>query len=217
MWISEGDNEAEILVIQVEVKQFKIRCIVAYGPQEKDKVERKLIFWARLAQEIEEAHENDFAIIFQMDGNLWAGKDLIRGDPNEINENGKLFRKFLLEHPYLCVVNSLDLCEGILTRVRKLKSKTEKAVLDFFVVCDKLKSFIQKMIIDEDNEYPLTRYMKDGRKHSDHNTLIMYMNISFLEIKPERIEMYNFKNSEDQEKFFQLTETKKELSKYFQK
>ena len=42
------------------------------------------------------------------------------------------------------------------------------------------------------------------------------MNISFLEIKPERIEMYNFKNSEDQEKFFQLTETKKELSKCFQ-
>ena len=51
-------------VIQVEVKQFEIRCIVAYGPQEKDKVEGKLIFWARLAQKIEEAHENDFAIIF---------------------------------------------------------------------------------------------------------------------------------------------------------
>ena len=125
MWISEGDNDGEILVIQVEVKQFKIRCVVAYGPQEKDKIERKLAFWARLAHEIEEAHENDYAIIFQMDGNLWAGKHLIKGDPNEINENGKLFIKFLQDHPYLCVVNSLDLCEGILTRIRKLKPKKQ--------------------------------------------------------------------------------------------
>jgi hypothetical protein len=85
----------EVLVIQVEVNQFRIRCIIAYGPQEKDKVERKQNFWSRLSEEIEDAHNNDYAIIFQMDGNLWAGKDFIKDDPHEINENGKLFRKFL--------------------------------------------------------------------------------------------------------------------------
>ena len=58
--------------------------------------------------------------------------------------------------------------------------------MDFFVVCDKLKTFIQKMVIDEEKEYPLSRYMKDGTKHSDHNTLIMYMNVNFVEMKPGR-------------------------------
>ena len=34
VWISEGDDEVEVLVIQIEVEQFLIRCIGAYGPQE---------------------------------------------------------------------------------------------------------------------------------------------------------------------------------------
>ena len=132
VFISEGDDEVEILVIQIEVQQFKIRCIVGYGPQENEQSEKKDKFWTRLSKEVEEAYENEMAIIFQMDGNLWAGAEVVKGDPNECNANGKLFKKFLLEHPYLCVVNNLDLCEGTLTRVRKLKNRTESSVLDFF-------------------------------------------------------------------------------------
>ena len=37
VWISEGDDDIEILAIQIEVKEFRIRCIVAYGPQENEK------------------------------------------------------------------------------------------------------------------------------------------------------------------------------------
>ena len=87
---------------------------------------------------MEAAYENETAIIFQIDGNLWTGAEVVKGDPNECNANGKLFKKFLLEHPYLCVVNNLDLCEGTLTRVRKLKNRTERSVLDLFVVCEKI-------------------------------------------------------------------------------
>ena len=144
MWISEGDNEVDVLVIQIEVEQFCIRCIGAYGPQESDRVERKLNFWSRLSKEVEEAYESECAIICKMDGNLWAGNDLIKGDPNECNNNGRLFKKFLQEHPYLCVVHSLAICDGIITRRRKLKNKTEKAVLDFFFVCKKIRVFYRE-------------------------------------------------------------------------
>ena len=215
VWISEGDNEVEVLVIQIEVEQFFIRCIGAYGPQEKDRIERKQNFWSRISKEVEEAYENDCAIIFQMDGNLWAGNDVIKGDPNKCNGNGKLFKKFLKEHPYLCVVNSLDICEGIITRRRKLKNKTEEAVLDFFVVCEKIKTFIEKMIIDDNKEYPLSRYTKDGKTDSDHNTLIFHMKLNFIQKRKDRIEMFNFRNLEGQEKFSNLTETKNELLKCF--
>ena len=30
VWISEGDDEVEVMVIQIEVAQFLIRCIGAY-------------------------------------------------------------------------------------------------------------------------------------------------------------------------------------------
>ena len=75
------------------------------------KMKKKDKFWSRLSEEVEEAYENDLAIIFQMDGNLWAGPEVVKGDPNKCNANGKLFKKFLLEHPYLSVVNNLDICE----------------------------------------------------------------------------------------------------------
>ena len=43
VFISEGDDEVEILVIQIEVQQFQIRCIVGYGPQESEQNEKKRI------------------------------------------------------------------------------------------------------------------------------------------------------------------------------
>jgi hypothetical protein len=70
-----------------------------------------------------------------MDGNLWAGDDLIPGDPNSQNNNGKLFENFPSRNPHLVCVNSLELCEGLITRVRKTKKREENAILDFFIIC----------------------------------------------------------------------------------
>ena len=33
VWISEGNDEVEVLVVQVEIQQLKLRCLTAYGPQ----------------------------------------------------------------------------------------------------------------------------------------------------------------------------------------
>ena len=43
VWISEGDDEVEMLVVEIEVNSLKIRCICAYGPQEYDSTERKKV------------------------------------------------------------------------------------------------------------------------------------------------------------------------------
>ena len=52
---------------------MRVRCINGYAPQENDSMSRKLKFWERVGAEIEDADENDKAIIFQMDGNLHVG------------------------------------------------------------------------------------------------------------------------------------------------
>ena len=133
--ISEGDDNTEVLVVEIDVSGFKIRCAGGYGPQEYDLIEKKKAFLGRLTSEVEDAQENETGFILQMDGNLWAGSDVIKDDPNPCNANGKLFKEFLKRHPHLKVVNSLDLCEGLITRQRTTKKKTETAVLDFFIVC----------------------------------------------------------------------------------
>lgn len=147
VWISEGDDEIELLVVEIRITDMKIRCICGYGPQEKDSQERKLNFWARLSEEVKLSQDDDSGIIIQMDGNLWAGKEIIKEDPNDCNNNGKHFKQFLAKHSDLTVVNSLEICEGKITRRRITKKKKEEAILDFFIVCKKIAAFLHKMII----------------------------------------------------------------------
>ena len=89
----------------------------------KNSQERKQNFWSRLSEEVSEALENEAAIIIQMDGNLWASEEIVKGDPNKSNNNGKLFKNFLEKNPNLTVVNSLDICEGKITRRRVTRAR----------------------------------------------------------------------------------------------
>ena len=120
----------------------QIRCVVGYGPQEGACDDKKRKFWSRLDLEVAAAQNQGTGIIIQMDGNLWAGPDLIPGDPNIQNNNGKHFERFLARNSQLSVANALDQCEGVITRYRKTINGEEKSVLDFFVFCDKVKGLL---------------------------------------------------------------------------
>ena len=47
-----------------------------------------------------------------MDGNLWSGDKIVKGDPNYQKRNGKMFEDFLHKNPNLNVTNALPKCEG---------------------------------------------------------------------------------------------------------
>ena len=66
-----------------------------YGPQEYDGKDRKDKFWEYLNTEVNNACTNGAGIVIQMDGNFWAGSDLVAGDPKPHNQNGKRFTDFL--------------------------------------------------------------------------------------------------------------------------
>ena len=159
-WVGEGENEIESLSVEICVEEdFRIRCVAAYGPQEAGpSMEEKLRFWAHLDAEVQAAENNGTGFILQMDANLWAGPELIPGDPNKQNVNGKLFQQFLQRNSHLVCVNSLEMCEGLITRIRKTRNSLERSILDFFIVCDKVKPFIHKMIIDESRQHVLTNF-----------------------------------------------------------
>ena len=220
VWISEGDDNIEVLTIEADINGLKTRCVGAYGPQEYEKLEKKKAFWNKLSIEVEDALNNEAAFILQMDGNLWGGPEIIKNDPNPCNENGKLFKKFLHKHPHLKVVNSLDLCEGVITRKRITKKRTEMSVLDFFVVCEQVLQFVNKMVVDEAKQYGLSNYFYSNgvshKKDSDHNALILYLELRVPVLEHERKEMFNFKNLESQKTFLNLTNNTTALSKCFE-
>jgi exonuclease III len=41
VWVGEGSDKTECLLVEISVKNARIRCICAYGPQKKDGADRK--------------------------------------------------------------------------------------------------------------------------------------------------------------------------------
>ena len=99
-----------------------------------------------------EAATDGAGFVLHCDGNLWAGNQVIPGDPRPQNKNGKLFEEFLKRNSNLTVVNGLPQCQGLITRCRIKDGEMEKSILDFFVVCSRLLPYVSQMVIDEKKE-----------------------------------------------------------------
>ena len=85
----------------------------------------------------------------------------------------------------------------MITRSRELESKTEEAILDFFIINEKMLQFLNKMVIDEDRNYPLVNFAQIKRNgkaiETDHNGLILELNMNVSKQKRERVEILNLK------------------------
>ena len=138
-WVREGNDIVEAISVDIFLKDIRIRCCAAYGCQENETKERKSAFWEYLDEEVILASNSGGGFILHFDENLWAGKDIVPGDPSNPrpqNRNGKLFQEFLSRNSHLTVVNSLSICDGLITRRRQKDDILEESVLDFFVVCN---------------------------------------------------------------------------------
>ena len=217
--ISSGSDENEILTIQADLGQSKIRIINAYGPQEDDGSQRTLGFWQEIESEIMNAKDNDCLVIVELDANAKVGKDVIKDDPNQSSNNGKVMLD-VLQRQNLHIANASDVCEGTITRERVSGEKSEKSIIDYILICEKMKKFLTKMTIDDSRSYVLSRYLKtkNGRKiiTSDHNVLMGKFSVKF-ERKPRQIrkEFFNFKCQESKQKFQEETSNSNKLSSCF--
>ena len=90
--VREGNYDIEALVVQVVLGATPVKIIVAYGPQENSLKEKKDKFWEFLEEEANKAELEEHGLVIQMDGNLHGGPELIKNDPNQQNQNGKLFK-----------------------------------------------------------------------------------------------------------------------------
>ena len=131
-----SSTESEILVVHSKLGDFDLRIINAYGPQEIEADKDKLFqFWRDLEKEVILAKESNCRVIVQMDANAKVGCEIIRNDPCNQSQNGALLLS-LIERQNLSILNSNDLCEGVITRHRKTVTGEEKSVIDYILVCD---------------------------------------------------------------------------------
>ena len=218
--IESANDESEILVVQCQIEDLKLRIINGYGPQEDDPVSKRLTFWQSLEQEIVAGKNSNCMILIQMDGNAKVGKNIISQDPNNMSDNGRLLLE-LIERESLVLLNSSDLCQGSVTRHRVTKEGEEKSILDYIITCDRLALYLEKMLIDEERNFPLTKYAttKGVKKlvKSDHNILYGRFSIKYRNLNSNRPrkEVFNLKNPECQSKFTEVTNDSQKLRKCF--
>ena len=191
-----------------------------YGPQVGDTKERKDKFWGYLEKEINEAKQDQVGLVIEIDANAWAGREIIPNDPNIQNSNGKLLEMFLKRNKDIHLVNSLNLCEGVITRKRITDTKNEKSAIDLFLVCSRMLPYVIGMNVDEKGEYQLTNFYGIHNKgkvtESDHCKVELKLNLPFPQAKPSRTEVYNFKSDECQKRFRELTTNTSKFTMCFQ-
>ena len=71
-----------------------------------------------------------------------------------------MWLKELIRRQNLAVLNANDLCKMIITRHRTTVLGEEKSVIDYIIVCDFLLSYLEKMLVDENRMFVLTKEAK---------------------------------------------------------
>ena len=216
-----NDTEEEVLVVEATIGEAKVRFINAYGPQEDDKDDIREGFFNRIDQEVKKSKLAGALVCLEMDANAKLGPGIIDGDPKEQSKNGKLLENVVTEND-LVIVNAEKVCKGIITRYRKTINNEEKSILDYFLVCRRFYTIVKSMVIDEERKYALTKY--SGRtghktvKESDHNTLMIEIDINWktkISEQENRLEIFNFKQVDDFNKFINISNENDVLKSLF--
>jgi exonuclease III len=205
--IVQYEEEFELLVVEIELKEKKVRVISGYGPQENWPEDKRMPFFIALETEIEKAALADRSVIIEMDANAKLGEKYIKGDPYEISPNGTILAQ-IVERQKLIVGNGVSICRGTITRQRVTRNRTEQSVIDVVLFSADMYDSLMSIEVDEARKYVLTKVVntKKGPKvqESDHNPIVTEFK---LQLKPsekeDKLELYNLKNRECQIKFIQ--------------
>ena len=172
----KADIEVELLIIQVKIGNNQVRIFNAYGPQENN-FDESLNFWSSLEKEIIESRQENCYILIQMDANAKLDSNL-----HKMSENGR-FLLNLVQRQNLVIFNELPICKGQVTRHRITKNNEEKATLEYIVGCDKISTFVENVMIDEERLFTLTKYSTTKgmikKCLSDHNILFTSFDLSY--------------------------------------
>ena len=218
--IEEYHDDFELIVVEVKIANKEVRVISGYGPQESWPENERTPFFNALEKEIAKAELNGRSMYIGMDSNSKLGQKIIAQDPHSQSLNGKILDGIISRHG-LIVANSLkDKCVGAITRRRETKNSVEESIIDHVLLSEDLAMEMECMKIDEEKNHALTKIIKTKKgiktKSSDHNPIISWFNMKWCKkSSKQRIELFNLKNKEGQEKFKMLTSETDELTKVF--
>lgn len=195
--MERGMND-EYIWIKVSINKYvNLNIITIYQKQEKDMLKEEIEAFYWIIQGILEKIPDCEALIIIGDLNVKIGNDIygINGNHCEVSKGGKILREFIVNNN-LTLINNENICDGTWTRVNKKGVNIEKSILDYVITNYTGLEIIKKMKIDEEREYILEHLgTASGVTESDHNTIILDLKLSKLEINNKKYIPWNWRNS----------------------
>ena len=194
--------------------------MTGYGPQENWIDANKMPFYVALEEEVVKAQNQGKSIIMELDANCKLGPQYIPNDPKQMSANGKIMAGIIERHA-LCVANGIiGKVKGTITRKQTTKNSIEESVIDLVIVSKDMVNSIESVHIDEEKLKVLTSitHTKKGvvKQESDHNYIETKFNIKWTKKeKPQRLEIFNFKDKNGLKRFKEITEESTKLSSVF--
>ena len=189
-------------------------------PQEsRTKVDQLQEIYNIIDAETKTAREKGQSIMIIGDMNCKIGK-VIPGNKEDITKGGRLLLKLMKNHN-LNVVNAMECCEGLWTRIEN----GIKSVIDYAIMFEEDLRMVNSMEIDEE-KYRTPYHLENTagireRKYSDHCMITLQLNILVqTEAKQTRVNVLNkdgltkFKNILSQKKVSNIIDDKDIRSTY---
>ena len=175
----EPNDTINLIGIRIALMNSGIRLFTAHLKQQsastRDEIKAQFEEIKKVFQNASNCNEG---MLLVLDANVHVGKEVIKGGLEEQDWGGGEFMK-MVEEQNLVLMNVLDLCSGIITRVDPRDG--HGSTIDLALCNQFLVNNIKEMKIDEDGLFKPANFTPVLKK-TDHNTI-------FLKVGVERLKM----------------------------
>ena len=166
----EPNDNVNLIGIRVELMGNSIRIYTAHLKQQSVASRDEItVQFEEIRKQFKDATRSNEPMMLIFDANAHLGGDDIHGCDDDQDWGGQVLRK-MIEDENLVLLNSLSLCEGVVTRIDPRNGK--RSTIDFAVCNQHFAAKVVEMKIDEDEKFKPTNYASVA-KRTDHNTIIV--------------------------------------------
>ena len=204
MKLYEPNETINMMGIRMEINQVGVRLYTAHLKQQSTNTREEIQSqFDEIRCQFKSANSAREPMLIAFDANVHVGKDGIKNCEDTQDWGGKLLLA-LIQDEGLTLVNSEDLCEGMVTRVDPRNGS--KSTIDLVICNTFMSSKVQSMVIDECGTLKLKKYGKKVTE-TDHNSIT----IKFVLDKPinkqkdqTKEKKFNFRNVGERARMQQL-------------
>ena len=174
MKLYEPNDSINMIGVRLEINGCGTRIYTAHMKQQssnsRDDIKAQ---FDEIKNQFRSANHGREPMLLICDANVHVGNVTIKGCKDSQDWGGKEFMS-VIQDENLILINALDICSGVVTRVDPRNGN--QSTIDLAICNSLMMELVNGMKIDEDGDYKLKNYGKRVTE-TDHNTILVKLSI----------------------------------------